>query len=159
MSAVSLRRFVGTAVATLALLTAACGGDGGSTGPSPAPSPAPGDVSGSYALTGMRTLGTLHGGGNGLPVTFTDGGGSSLTFKSGHLVLEGDGSYSLEVAAKFNNTELTLSDEGKYSMAGSSIAFHPTSDPARMKDGTVKGTKITAKTQFGGIPFEIDVAK
>ena len=80
MSSLSLRRLVGTAFTTLALATAACGGDdNGSTGPGPAPA----DVSGTYALTGLRTLGSLGGGGNGLPVTFTDGSGSTLTFSGG----------------------------------------------------------------------------
>jgi hypothetical protein len=154
MSAVSLRRFVGTALATVALITAACGGDGGSTGPS-----TPTDVTGSYALTGVRTLGKLHGGGNGLPVTFTDGAGTPLTFKSGELVLNADGSYTLEVEATFGSSNTTMTDEGSYSLAGSSIDFNPTGSHPRMKEGTVKGNKITATTQFGGIPFEIDVAK
>ena len=61
----SLRRFVGAALATLAIATAACGGgDGGdTTGPSDPGVPA--DVSGTYAITGIKTLGTLHGGGSG----------------------------------------------------------------------------------------------
>jgi hypothetical protein len=154
MSAVSLRRFVGTALASLALATAACGGDD-STGPEPVPA----DVSGTYALTSLRTLGTLHGGGNGLPVTFTDGGGHTLTFSSGELVLAADGSYTLEVEAAFNGGAVTMSDEGNYSISGSSIDFTPTGSPARMKDGTVSGSSITAETQFGGIPFEIKVKK
>ena len=155
MSALSLRRFAGTAIASLALVTAACGGDSGSTGPEPVPA----DVSGTYALTSMRTLGNLGGGGNGLPVTFTDGGGSTLTFKSGELVLAADGSYTLEVEAEFNGGGVTMTDEGNYSTAGSSIDFTPTGSPARMKDGTISGSRITAETQFGGIPFEIKVAK
>jgi hypothetical protein len=157
MSAVSLRRFVGTALASLALVTAACGGDSDSTGPGPDPVPA--DVSGSYALTSLRTLGTLGGGGNGLPVTFHDGGGSTLTFKSGELVLAADGSYTLEVEAEFNGGDVTMTDEGNYDTAGSTIDFTPTGSPARMKDGTISGNKITAATQFGGIPFEIKVAR
>ena len=80
----SLRRLAGTALTALALGTAACGGDNsGSTGPEPAPA----DVSGTYDLTGLRTLGNLGGGGAGLPVTFTDGGGSTLRFESGYLEL------------------------------------------------------------------------
>ena len=155
MSAVSLRRFVGTALASLALVTAACGGDSDSTGPDPAPA----DVSGTYALTSLRTLGNLGGGGNGLPVTFHDGGGSTLTFKSGELVLAGDGSYTLEVEAEFNGGAVTMTDEGNYSTAGNTIDFTPAGSPARMKNGTISGDQITAETQFGGIPFEIKVAR
>ena len=85
MSAVSLRRFVGTALASLALVTAACG-DSDSTGPGSDPVPA--DVSGTYQLTGLRTLSSsIHGGGNALPITFTDPKGTTLVFKSGELVL------------------------------------------------------------------------
>ena len=65
---------------------AACGGDnGGSTGPSPDPVPPPstsGDISGSYTLTQVRTLGHLGGGGSGLPVDFVDGSGAHLAFLS-----------------------------------------------------------------------------
>jgi hypothetical protein len=28
-----------------------------------------------------------------------------------------------------------------------------------MKDGTISGNAMTAQTQFGGIPFEIDLSK
>jgi hypothetical protein len=158
MSAISLRRFVGTVIASLALVTAACGGDdSGSTGPSDPP--APSNASGVYALTSLRTLGHLGGGGSGLPVTFTDGSGSTLTFKSGELVMTAGGAYTLEVKAAYNGGNITMSDEGHYSVAGSTIDFTPTGSPARMKDGTISGNKITAQTQFGGIPFEIKVAK
>jgi len=152
----SLRRLAGTALTALALGTAACGDDNsGSTGPEPAPA----DVSGSYDLTGLRTLGILGGGGAGLPVTFTDGGGSTLRFESGYLELLADGSYYLEVEAAFNGGSVTMSDEGTYQMAGNAIDFTPTGDPARMREGVVSGSSITAETQFGGIPFEIDLRK
>jgi hypothetical protein len=157
MFAQSLRRFAGIALATLALTTAACGGDDGedTTGPGPVPA----DVSGTYNLTGLRTLGTLNGGGSGLPVTFTDGGGSTLTFLGGQLLLAGDGSYTLEVEAEFNGGGVSLTDEGVYDVSGALIDFDPTGDPKRMVSGTVSGSSITAETQFGGIPFEIDLSK
>jgi hypothetical protein len=155
----SFRRFAGTALTTLALGTAACGGDSDSTGPAPAPAPAPADVSGTYDLTGLRTLGNLGGGGAGLPVTFTDGSGSTLRFQGGYLELLADGSYSLEVEAEFNGGGVTMSDEGMYEVVGNVIDFTPTGDPARMRDGLVSGGSITAETQFGGIPFEIDLQK
>jgi hypothetical protein len=152
----SLRRLAGTALTALALGTTACGGgDSDSTGPEPAPA----DVSGSYDLIGLRSLGSLGGGGAGLPVTFTDGGGSTLRFESGYLKLLADGSYYLEVEAEFNGGSVTMSDEGTYQMAGNAIDFTPTGDPARMRDGVISGSSITADTQFGGIPFEIDLQK
>lgn len=156
MLSLSLRRFTGIAFTSLALATAACGGDdNGSTGPEPAPA----DVSGTYALTGLRALGNLGGGGNGLPVTFSDGSGSTLTFNSGHLTLNADGSYELEVEAEFNGGGVTMTDEGSYDVSGNSIDFSPSGDPARMEDGSVSGSSLTAETQFGGIPFEIDLQK
>jgi hypothetical protein len=151
----SLRRLAGTALTALAIGTAACGGDSDSTGPAPAPA----DVSGTYDLTGLRTMGNLGGGGAGLPVTFTDGGGSTLRFQSGYLELLADGSYYLEVEADFNGGGVTLTDEGVYDVSGNAIDFTPTGDPARMRDGIVSGSSITAETQFGGIPFEIDLQK
>ena len=151
----SLRRLTGTALTVLALGTAACSGDNDSTGPGPAPA----DVSGTYDLTGLRTLGNLGGGGNGLPVTFIGGGGATLKFNSGRLELLADGNYSLEVEAEFNGGSVTMSDEGTYDVSGNIIDFTPTGDPARMRDGVVSGSSIKAETQFGGIPFEIDLQK
>lgn len=156
MLSIPLRRFAGIGLAALTLATAACGGgDDASTGPNDPPA----DVGGTYALTGLRTLGNLGGGGPGLPVTFVDGGGSTLTFSAGQLVLDPDGSYTLAVEARFNDTDVTLDDEGTYDVTGAAIDFSPTSDPARMRDGTISGDAITAETQFGGIPFEVDLEK
>jgi hypothetical protein len=157
MHSLSLRRFAGIAFTSLALATAACGGD--DSGPSGPSAPAPADVSGTYDLARLRALGNLGGGGNSLPVTFTDGSGSTLTFSGGHLTLSADGSYELEVEAEFNGGGVTMDDQGTYVVSGSSIDFTPTGSPARMKDGTISGTSMTAETQFGGIPFEIDLQK
>jgi hypothetical protein len=131
MHSLSLRRFAGIAFTSFALATAACGGDDSPSGPS-APAPAPADVSGTYDLTRLRALGNLGGGGNGLPVTFIGGGGATLTFNSGHLTLNADGSYELEVEAEFNGGGVTMDDQGTYVVSGSSIDFSPTGSPARM---------------------------
>jgi hypothetical protein len=155
MHSLSLRRFAGIAFTSFALATAACGGD--DDGPSGPPAPAPADVSGTYELMRLRALANISGGGNGLPVTFV--AGSTLTFNSGRLTLNSDGSYELEVEAVFNGRGVTMSDEGTYDVSGNSIDFTPTADPARMKDGTLSGTSMTAETQFGGIPFEINLQK
>ena len=99
MSAVSLRRFVGTALARSpwppphAAVTR--------TPPAPARSRA-GRRERHLRAHQPPHPGNLGGGGNGLPVTFHDGSGSTLTFKSGELVLAADGSYTLEVEAEFN---------------------------------------------------------
>jgi hypothetical protein len=156
MHSLSLRRFAGIALTSLALATAACGGD--DDGPSGPSAPAPADVSGTYNLTRLRALGNLGGGGNGLPVTFIGGGGSTMTFNSGHLTLKSDGTYELEVEYVHNGSG-TMSDEGTYDVTGNSIDFTPTGSPARMKDGTISGSSMTAETQFGGIPFEINLQK
>ena len=156
MHTLALRRVLGTTLAALAIATAACGGDDSSGPAAPA---APADVSGSYALARVKTLGSLGGGGNSLPVTFSDGGGSTLTFHSGSLAMAADGTYALSVEAEFNGHDVTLSDEGNYSRSGANITFTPTSDPARMVSGVLSGASMTAKTQFGGIPFEIVVTK
>jgi hypothetical protein len=52
-----------------------------------------------------------------------------------------------------------MSDEGAYEVSGNVIDFTPAGDPARMRDGVVSGGSITAETQFGGIPFEIELQK
>ncbi len=155
MFSLTIRRFVGPALAALSLATAACGDDNDNTGPGPAPA----DVSGTYTLTRLRSLGNLGGGGNSLPVTFTDGSGSTLTFEGGQLVLAADGTYTLDVDAEFNGGNVTLTDEGNYSMEGNSIDFDPTGDPQRMESGTISGNAMTAQTQFGGIPFEVELSK
>ena len=104
-------------------------------------------------------------------MTFHDGSGSTLTFKSGELVLAADGSYTLEVEAEFNGGDVSMTDEGNYDMAGSTIDFTPTGSPARMKEmAPCSGNKIDRRyavrrdpvrdqgravtlTRGGGCPF------
>ena len=153
---------------TAAVGAAACGGDSsGSTGPSdpgpskPGPSAPsnPAGISGSYALKGVRTLGHLGGGGNGLPVTFIDGSGDHLTFVSGTLILGADKSFDLKVQVTFNGSSSELTDYGTYSASGSAVTFHSQKSTPRLSTGAMSGSMIIAKSQVGGIPFEFDVQK
>lgn len=157
-----LRGLLGTTVLATAVFAAACSDDASDiagAGTEPAPAPAPAEVSGNYALMEVRTLGNLNGGGPGLPVTFTDGAGTPLTFKSGILTLEADGTYSLVVDAKFGSTDLQMTDEGSYVHSGNSVDFSSTSEFPRMFTAEFDGDMMTAQSNFAGIPFEIDLLK
>src|SRR5262245_66401609 len=99
-------RFGALGFMLLTLAIAACGGDGDNVGPAPAPS----DVAGTYGLSQVISKGSLSGGGSGMPVSFTDGGGTTLTFVSGTLVLGEDGSYDLTVDATFGGGDVTMTD-------------------------------------------------
>ena len=151
------RLLLGLAVVT----AAACGGeDGGSTAPTPNPEPSPsGEIAASYALTQVRTLGNLGGGGSGLPVTFTDGSGDQLVFLGGTLILGSDGSFDMKVQVTFKGNPSEMTDYGTYSESGGSLSFQSQKSSPRLSSGTISGNKITANSQFGGIPFEIDVER
>jgi hypothetical protein len=144
----------------LAILgAAACGGGGGdATAPSPDPTPS-GDISGAYTLAQVRTLGHLSGGGSGLPVDFVDGSGDHLVFLSGTLTLGADGTFDMKVQVTFKGNPSELTDYGTYSASSGSISFSSQKSTPRLSTGTVSGNQITAQSQFGGIPFEIDVVK
>jgi hypothetical protein len=148
---------------TLAVVGAtACGSGDDATAPSPGPEPTPppsGDVGGSYALKQVRTLGNLGGGGSGLPVTFVDGSGDQLVFNSGTLVLASDGTFDMKVQVTFKGSAAELTDYGTYSVAGGSIDFDSQKSTPRLSTATASGNKITANSQFGGIPFEIDLER
>jgi hypothetical protein len=137
--------------------TAACSGGDDSTAPSgPPPS---GGVSGSYALSQVRTLGNLSGGGSGLPVTFIDGSGDHLVFLSGTLTMAADGAFDMKVQVTFKGNASELTDHGTYVVTGSDITYNSDKATPRLSTGSASGNQITARSQFGGIPFEIDVVK
>ena len=148
------RLFLGLAV----LAAAGCGGGGDATAPSPDPTPS-GDISGTYALTQVRTQGHLSGGGSGLPVDFVDGSGDHLVFVSGTLALAAGGTFDMKVQVTFKGNPSELTDYGTYAVTSGSITFSSQKSTPRLSTGTVSGNKITAQSQFGSIPFEIDVVK
>ena len=137
---------------------AACGSGDDATAPSPGPAPS-GGISGNYALAQVRTHGNLSGGGSGLPVTFVDGSGDHLVFLSGTLTLGADGAFDMKVQVTFKGNPSELTDYGTYTESGGTIAFSSQKSTPRLSSGTVSCNQITAQSQFGGIPFEIDVVK
>ena len=81
-----------------------------STPPSPALVAGP-----TYTVTATAT--------SGLPVTFTDGSGSTLTFLGGELVLTTNGTYTLEVEAQFNGGGVTMTPSNPSSEATAALAM------------------------------------
>ena len=154
------RHYINSALVTLALATAACGGGDDATGPSPStPSPST-KVDASYGLIEVRAVGKLGGGGKGLPVTFVDGGGDHLTVSSGTLVLGAGGKFDLKVQTTFNGSASTLTDHGSYSIAGSTISFSSAKASPRISPtAAMNGNKVTAKSKLYGATFEIDLQK
>lgn len=138
--------------------TAACSGGSDATAPSNPP-PSDGNVAGGYALTQVRTLGNLGGGGSGLPVTFVDGGGRQLVFHSGTLILGSDGAFDLTVQSTYQGGSVELRDYGHYEVAGANVTFHSDRSTPRLSTGSISGNTLTAQSQFGGIPFEIELVK
>jgi len=140
--------------------TAACGGGSDATAPSGPPSaPADGSVAGGYNLSQVRTLGNLGGGGSGLPVTFVDGAGHQLVFQSGTLIMGSDGAFDLTVQSTYQGSSVELRDYGHYAVAGATITFNSDRSTPRLSTGTISGNTMTAQSQFGGIPFEIELVK
>ena len=157
-----MRNFSKIATRAFALLAitgavACSGGDDGGAGPS-SPTPAT-DATGTYSLTQVRTLGNLGGGGSGLPVTFTDGSGDELVFLDGSLTIGTDGRFDLEVHVTFRGNPATMTDYGTYSTSGGSVTFSSEKSTPRLSTASQSGNTMTANSQFGGIPFEIDLVK
>lgn len=157
----SARRFFNSALVMLALVGAACGGGDDATGPSQNPNPKPtSKVSGTYALSQVRPVGKLGGGGSGIPVTFVDGSGDHLTITGGTLVLGADGKFDLKVQTTFNGSSTTLTDYGSYSVAGANITFNSAKVSPRISPaGSMNGAKLTARSKFYGATFEVDLQK
>jgi len=127
-------------------ITAGCGSDSDSpTGPSKA------QVAGSYPMSTAR----------GLPVprTFTDAAGSKLTIEGGAMIVKADGTYELKDKGKLNSLTFDLTDEGKYTLAGSVMTFRPddTDDPTFT--GRVQGKSVQVEGfKIAGVKFDLGFA-
>ncbi len=127
---------------------AGCGSD--STGPA--------TVTGEYELVQVRTSDpNLSGGGDALPVTFTFAAqGQTVTFTSGDLILDDDGTYYW-IYGYTQDVDLVNGNEGTYVRNGNSIAFTRHAGPETDDIvGTINGTTITLAIAFGDFPFQLD---
>lgn len=160
-----MRSIITSLVVGLPLVAAAACGGSDATGPSGAgggggagPSGSAG-VSGSYALAEVRKLSNIGGGGSGLPVTFIDGSGDHFVFQGGQLILGSDGTYDMKVQITFRGDPSELTDYGTYTESNGALTFVSQKTTPRLSDGTLSGDKLTAHSQFGGLPFEIDLQR
>ena len=135
------RRIAMVAMLAPALLAAACGGDG-----STAPAVTPSTVAGSYAMASAR--------GFTVPHTFIDAAGSRLTIEGGRLVVNGDGTYTLNYKGRLNNLTFDLTDEGTFKLQGSSVLFAPDDDDAY--SGRIQGSQIIVDDfRIAGARFDL----
>jgi hypothetical protein len=125
---------------SLAVLTAACSSDS-STGPS------------KTGVTGAYPMSTAQG--MKVPHTFTDPAGSKLTIESGGLTMKSDGTFELKYKGKLNALNFDLTDEGTFSLSGSTVRFTPDDgDPAY--SGRVTGKTIVVDDfKIAGVKWDL----
>ena len=93
----------------------------------------------------------------GLPVprTFTDGAGSKLTIEGGSMIVNGDGKYALKYKGKLNSLTFDLTDEGNYTLSGSSMSFTPDDGDAPYT-GRVQGKSVLVDGfKIAGVKFDL----
>ena len=126
----------------IAFTLAACGHD--SVGPSPTPS----TISGTYNLTTMD--------GAVLPVTVLDLGAYRLNLASGNLALRSDGTYSLQLGIRIEDSgnvrATTDSDAGLWNVNHGAVTLASTQGDTS-RTGTVSGDVMTL--QSGGRVFRL----
>ena len=134
------RRVAIVSALAMAAVTAACSSDS-STGPS------------KTGVTGAYPMATAQG--MKVPHTFTDPAGSKLTIESGGLTLKSDGTYELKYKGKLNALNFDLTDEGTFSLSGSTVKFTPDDgDPAYT--GRVAGKSIVVDDfKIAGVKWDL----
>lgn len=89
-----------------------------------------------------------------IPHTFTDGVGSKLTVQGGALTLKTDGTYALNYKGKLNSITFDLTDDGTYTLSGSTATFTPDDgDPAYT--GKMQGGTVLVGFRIAGAPFDL----
>ena len=90
-----------------------------------------------------------------VPHTFTDPAGSKLTIESGGLTMNSDGTFELKYKGKLNALTFNLTDEGTFTVAGSTVTFTPDDgDPAYT--GRVSGKSIVVDDfKIAGVKWDL----
>jgi hypothetical protein len=124
----------------VASFVGACSSDS-STGPSKP------QVVGAYPMSTAQGMKVPH--------TFTDPAGSKLTIESGGLTMNSDGTFELKYKGRLNALTFNLTDEGTFTVAGSTVTFTPDDgDPAYT--GRVSGKSIVVDDfKIAGVKWDL----
>ena len=133
------RRVAAASVFALVAIAAACSSDS-SAGPSKT-------VAGAYPMATARGLPVPH--------TFTDAKGSKLTIDGGSMMIDADGTYQLKYKGKLNALTFDLTDEGKYTLSGTTVSFTPDDGDAPYT-GRVEGKSVLVNGfRIAGVGFDL----
>ena len=122
-----VRRVAIVSALATAAATAACSDSDSPTAPTST------QVAGAYPMATVRGMSVPH--------TFTDAVGKKLTIEGGSLTIEANGTYELKYKGKLNSLTFDLTDEGNYTLSGSTMSFTPDDgDPAYT--GRVQGKAV-----------------
>jgi hypothetical protein len=136
-----VRRLAVVMTLIVSAAAAACGSNS-------ATAPNKDQVAGAYPMSTARGLPVPH--------TFTDAAGSKLTIEGGSITIDANGTYALQYKGKLNAITFDLTDEGTYSLSGSTMTFvsDDTDDPPF--SGKVQGKSVLVDGfKIAGVKFEL----
>lgn len=111
---------------------------------------------GSYPLVQVEAISNLNGGGSGIPVTFTDGGGNELIFHEGSLELLASSTYDLSVVIQLNSLNTPISYEGTYTQNGGTLDFEDDADPENSFSAFIDDWRLVAQhNSIAGVSFRL----
>lgn len=111
---------------------------------------------GSYPLVQVEAISNLSGGGSGIPVIFTDGGGNELTFHEGSLELLAGGLYDLSLVIQLNSANTPIGYEGAYTQNGSTLDFQDDDDSENNFSASIDEWRLVIQhNSIAGVSFRL----
>lgn len=111
---------------------------------------------GSYPLVQVEAISNLSGGGSGIPVTFTDGGGNEFTFHEGSLELLGGGLYDLSLVVQLNSLNTPIGYEGTYTQNGGTLDFQDDDDSENDFSASIDEWRLVVQhNSIAGVSFRL----